>query len=99
MLASMDDIEFQNQSRTLNAEARAYVCSYLKKMGYDYIPSYTSFVIFPIEMDGKEFLKKMMSKKVGVRAFEIMDRNWCRVSIGTMDEMKIFTKALSEVLV
>ena len=98
-MASMDDVEFQTKSRTLNKEAREYVCSYLKKMGYDYIPSYTSFVIFPIEMDGKEFLKKMISKKVGVRAFEIMDKNWCRVSIGTMDEMKIFTKALSEVLV
>ena len=98
-MASMDDVDFQTKSRTLNKEAREYVCSYLKKMGYDYIPSYTSFVIFPIEMDGKEFLKKMISKKVGVRAFEIMDKNWCRVSIGTMDEMKIFTKALSEVLV
>lgn len=98
-MASMDDVEFQTKSRTLNTEVREYVCAYLKKMGCDYIPSYTSFVIFPIEMDGKEFLKKMTSKKVGVRAFEIMDKNWCRVSIGTMDEMKIFTKALSEVLV
>lgn len=98
-MASMDDIEFQNKSRKLNAETRDYVCSFLKKMGYDYVPSYTNFVIFPIEMDGKEFLKKMSSKKVGVRAFKIMDKNWCRVSLGTMDEMKIFTKALSEVLV
>ncbi len=98
-MASMDDVEFQTKSRTLNTEARDYVCVYLKKMGYDYIPSYTSFVIFPIEMDGKQFLEKMISKKVGVRAFEILGKNWCRVSIGTMDEMKIFTKALSEVLV
>ena len=31
--------------------------------------------------------------------FEIMGKNWCRVSMGTMDEMKIFTAALEKVLV
>ena len=97
-LASMDDVPFQDMSRTKNAEAREYVYESLKKLGYDYVPSSTSFIIFPIEMDGKLFLEKMMDKKVGVRAFEIMGKNWCRVSMGTLDEMKIFTAALTDVL-
>ena len=98
-MASMEDVEFQETSRTKNKEAREYVCTSLKRMGYDYVPSYTSFVIFPIDMDGKVFLKKMLEKKVGVRAFEINGKNWCRVSLGTMDEMKIFTAALTDVLI
>lgn len=98
-MASMDDIEFQNKSRTLNAACREYVYKELKKMDLEYIPSSTSFIIFPIEMDGKEFLKKMTELQVGVRAFEINGKNWCRVSMGTMDEMKIFTAALKKVLV
>ena len=97
-LASMDDVPFQDMSRIKNAEAREYVYGSLKKLDYDFVPSYTSFIIFPIEMDGNLFLEKMMEKKVGVRAFEIMGKNWCRVSMGTLDEMKIFTAALTDVL-
>ena len=97
-LASMDDKEFQQMSREKNAAAREYVYKSLTKLGYDYVPSHTSFVIFPIEMNGKLFLDKMLEKQVGVRAFEFMGKNWCRVSMGTMDEMKIFTAALTDVL-
>ncbi|MBU2973882.1 pyridoxal phosphate-dependent aminotransferase [Zobellia sp. B3R18] len=95
---SMDDVAFQNKSRKLNAECREYVYSVLDKMGYSYVPSSTSFILFPIEMEGKEFLEKMTAQRVGVRAFDIMDKNWCRVSMGTMEEMEIFGAALQKVL-
>ncbi|AYN68740.1 histidinol-phosphate aminotransferase family protein [Euzebyella marina] len=97
--ASMDDVEFQNKSRKLNAECREFVYSTLEKMGYEYVPSSTSFILFPIEMEGEKFLEKMTAQGVGVRAFDIMDKNWCRVSMGTMEEMKIFSTALQKVLV
>jgi len=97
--ASMDDVAFQGKSRKLNAECRDYTTNSLKSMGFEPIPSYTSFIIFPIEMEGKAFLEKMTEQKVGVRAFEIAGKNWCRVSMGTMDEMKLFTAALQKVLV
>jgi histidinol-phosphate aminotransferase len=63
-------------------------------MDFDYIPSHTNFVMFPIVWDGKEYLKKMADENVAVRSFDIMDKTWCRVSIGTMDEMKMFVSAL-----
>jgi histidinol-phosphate aminotransferase len=66
-------------------------------MGYKYIPSYTNFVIFPVNMGGKEFLGKMAAKGVMVRAFDIQNKPWCRVSIGTMDEMKMFVGALQDI--
>ncbi len=97
-LASMDDVAFQDRSRTLNAQAKNHVYENLKKLGYDYVPSSTSFILFPINMDGKIFLEKMAERKIGVRAFKIMDKNWCRVSMGTLDEMKMFTAALKEVV-
>lgn len=96
--ASMDDIEFQNMSRLKNADCREFVYNVLNQMGYDYVPSSTSFIIFPIQMEGKEFLTKMTNLKIGVRAFEFMNKNWCRVSMGTMDEMKLFATALKQVL-
>ena len=98
-MAAMDDIAFLDSSKKLNAEARTYTFESLKSMGFEPVPSYTSFMIFPIEMEGKAFLTKMTEQKVGVRAFEFMGKKWCRVSIGTLDEMKLFTAAISKVLV
>ena len=97
-MAAMDDTEFLDKSRTLNTACREYVYQSLDAMGISYVPSYTSFMIFPIEMEGKDFLEKMTALKVGVRAFNFMGKNWCRVSMGTMDEMKIFTSALQNVI-
>ncbi|MEM9324860.1 MAG: histidinol-phosphate transaminase [Bacteroidota bacterium] len=96
--ASMDDVAFHKKSRRLNTEAREYTKGELIKMGFEPVPSVTSFMIFPIEMEGKAFLEKMKQQQVAVRAFDIMDRNWCRVSMGTMDEMKVFVSALGTVL-
>lgn len=98
-MGAMDDAEFLESSRIKNTACREYVYQELGKLGIEYVPSYTSFMIFPIEMEGKAFLQKMTDLKVGVRAFEIMGRNWCRVSMGTMEEMKLFTSALTKVLV
>lgn len=93
-LAAMDDAEFQDMTRKKNGLVKKYVCDELTKMGFDYIPSYTNFLIFPISWDGKEYLKKMSDKGVAVRSFDIMDKTWCRVSMGTMDEMKLFVSTL-----
>ncbi len=98
-MASMDDRAFLAKSRKLNTASRDYTYATLKEMGHEPVPSYTSFMIFPIEMEGKAFLKEMYDLKVGVRSFQFMDKTWCRVSMGTMDEMKLFTDALSKVLV
>jgi len=99
-MAAMDDNAFIEKSRSLNAECREYVYKSLDNLGItSYVPSSTSFIIFPIEMEGQAFLEQMTELKVGVRAFQFMDQNWCRVSMGTMDEMKTFTAALNKVLV
>ncbi|WP_221392455.1 histidinol-phosphate transaminase [Dyadobacter sp. NIV53] len=94
--ASMDDMAFQDMSRAKNAETKAYLCGNLDKMGYKYIPSFTNFVIFPINIPGKEMLTKMSAKGIAVKAFDIQNKPWCRVSLGTMDEMKQFVGALQE---
>ena len=95
--ASMDDSSFQDMTRTKNHEAKNYLLASLDKMGYKYLPSYTNFVIFPINIPGRDFLAKMVAKEIGVKAYDIQDKPWCRVSIGTMDEMKLFVSALQEI--
>lgn len=94
---SLQNDDFLNMSKTKIAEARAYTKDYLTKKGYKFLPSQTNFIIFEIDMEGKEFLKQIYSKQVGVRAFKFWDKNWCRVSMGTMEEMKLFTAAMDEI--
>jgi histidinol-phosphate aminotransferase len=97
-LTAIEDKDFVINSAKWNAEVKDYLYNELENMGIKYVPSHTSFVLFPIQMEGKGFLEKMFSMQVGVRSFEIFDKTYCRVSIGTLDEMKIFTSALKEVL-
>ena len=94
---SMDNSEFLQSCRTKITEARNYTMEFLKENNYSYLPSETNFVIFEIPMEGKAFLKEIYARKVAVRAFKFWDKNWCRVSIGTLDEMKKFTSAINEI--
>ncbi len=77
-------------------ESKMYLYDVLKKEGYDYIPSSTNFVMFPIDMDAERFVEEMMKRGVGVRPWKFNNKNWCRVSIGTMEEMKIFAEAFKQ---
>ena len=97
--ASMKDEAYLKNCKSKIEEARDYTTAYLESRGMDYMPSNTNFVIFPIDMKGDEFLEKIYEKKVVVRAFKFWDQDWCRVSMGTMKEMKYFTEAIDEILV
>lgn len=96
-IASIKDEKFLASCRKWNAESKAYTLDQVTSMGFDPIPSYTSFMIFPIQQEGKTFAGKMMEEGVGIRVYSIADQPWCRVSMGTMDEMKMFTTALKKV--
>lgn len=99
-MASLEDTKFQENTRRWTAEARAYTFEQLTALGYDPIPSYTSFMLFPLEKgtDGKAYLQKMFGEGIGVRFFEVHNKPYCRVSMGTMDEMKMFLNAFKKVM-
>lgn len=96
-MASYKDEEFKKMCKAKNKEARDYTFNSLKKLGFKPVTSNTSFMIFPIDMEPKSYLKKMGEKGVGIRSWIFDDQNWCRVSIGTKDEMVSFITALKEV--
>lgn len=98
-MASLEDTEFQEMSVAGTAAARKQTFDGLTKLGFSPIPSHTSFMIFPIAMKGRPFLDAMFAKGVGVRAFDIFGKDYCRVSMGKPEEMNTFLGALEEVLV
>ncbi len=54
-------------------------------------------MVFPIKMRGDQYIQAMADVGVGIRSWEFKGQQWCRVSIGTMDDMKEFLKALDKV--
>lgn len=96
-IASYQDADWQNHCRTENASARAYTTKALTELGYEVIPSYTNFMLFPIRMKTKSFENQMFANGVGIQTRDFGGQPWCRVSVGTMDEMKTFIDAFKKV--
>ncbi len=95
-LVSYNDREFLDDALAKTNQSKNFLYEVLKKEGYTYIPSSTNFVMFPINMDGERFTGEMMKRGVGVRFWKFNNKNWCRVSIGKMNEMQAFAEAFKE---
>jgi histidinol-phosphate aminotransferase len=96
-MASYKDEEFKKMCKTKNKAARDYTFQALQGLGFSPVASNTSFMIFTIKMKPEKYLARMEDKGVGVRSWVFEEKVWCRVSIGTMDEMKTFIGTLEEV--
>ena len=97
-IASYKDIDWQNHCRAENAKARDYATKALTAMGYDVIPSSTNFILFPIRMKTKAFSEQMFGQGIGIQTREFEGQPYCRVSVGTMDEMGIFIDGFKKVV-
>jgi histidinol-phosphate aminotransferase len=97
-IASLGDESFMKIVREKNAEARAVLTNYLDSKKIFYGKSYTNFVFFPAPADGKTILKKMEESGYLMRIWDYQQKEWCRVSIGTIDEMKGFVKAFQAIV-
>ena len=95
-LASYQDKTFLQGALQKTVASKEFLYKTLKQEGYEYIPSAANFVMFPIKMDGKRFTDEMMKRGVGVRFWQFNNKQWCRVSIGRMDEMQAFATAFKE---
>ncbi|WP_114750746.1 pyridoxal phosphate-dependent aminotransferase [Pleomorphovibrio marinus] len=95
--ASLMDESFIQYSVKKNNEGKKYVYDLLNKLGYDYFPSHTNFILFPIQMDGDIFRKKMMEKQVAIKTWNIEGQNYCRVSMGKSDDLEMFADAFKSV--
>ncbi len=94
---SLKDTEFQEESRRKIVEAREYTTDVLDDMGMDYADSQASFVFFRTGQDITTFQKKMAEQGVQVGRPFPPYTDWCRVSMGTMDQIKAFESALRTV--
>ncbi|MES2524617.1 MAG: histidinol-phosphate transaminase [Gemmatimonadota bacterium] len=89
-IASLKDTEYQEFVKAKNREGRKLLVDALTKAGKRVAPSQTNFVFFhvgrPVAGVQKHFLDRGF--RVG-RTFQPFT-DWCRISVGTPDEMKQF---------
>lgn len=97
-IASYQDKDWQNHCRAENAKARSYTAKALTDMGYEVIPSGANFMLFPIRMKTKPFSDQMFASGIGIQTRDFDGQPYCRVSIGTMDEMAIFMDGFKKVV-
>lgn len=96
--AALEDKEFYNFSLKQIHSGKEQVYATLDALGLRYVPSHTNFIFF---QSGKEinWLQAEFKKRgmlVG-RPFPPYT-DWCRVSIGTPEEVALFNQYLVEVL-
>ena len=96
-IAAYDDQEYLRSAHEKTMVSKEFLYSVLKAEGYEYIPTSANFVMFPIKMDGKRFSEEMFKRGVSIRNWKFNNKDWCRVSIGRMDEMQAFADAFKQI--
>lgn len=92
--ASLQDRAFVRMTREKIAEGRDIVSSYLTSAGIFTVPSFANVVYFALDKFPSGFAQKMEAERIIIREREDAGRRFCRVSIGTPEEMRQFVNVL-----
>lgn len=96
--ASLGDESYMQMVRDKNEAARNVLTNYLDQKQFFYGKSLTNVVFFPAPKSGQSILKGLDEKGYLIRVWEYQGKEWCRVSIGTENEMKGFVQAFEAVI-
>ena len=94
--ASHKDYDFQETSRRRIEEGRQMVYNLFEELNYTYIPSFGSFVFFHTGLPIQAFQKEMLQRNVLVGRPFPPYLDWCRVSIGSKEDMAQFVRAFRD---
>lgn len=97
--ASLQDQAFVKMSLEKIAEGREIVSGYLKSEGIFTVPSFANVVYFALDKFPASktiggFAKQMEERNIIIREGSVGEQRFCRVSMGTPEEMQQFVKVL-----
>ena len=95
--AALKDQAFVKDCKEKIAQSRELCYKTFKELSLEYIPSHTNFILFNIGKIGPDFSQKMQAKNIFVQYRDHFGGKWCRVSMGTIDEMNTFCSALKSI--
>lgn len=95
---ALEDDEFYKFSLAKNVEVKNYIYKLLDDLNLKYIRSHTNFIFFKSGRNINDLMADMRNENVLIgRPFPPM-YDWARISIGTVEESKIFGEALRKVM-
>jgi len=98
-VASLEDQGHIDRECERNAEVRRFTLDFFDKAGYESSETQTNFLFVNLRRPAKEFREACAADKVFVaRDFPPMEKTHCRISLGTMDEMRRATEVFAKVL-
>lgn len=96
---ALDDPDHLKQEVKRNTAVRDYTLDFFRSNGYWTTDSQTNFIFVKTGMTAKAFRDGCAKHKIAVgRDFPPYEKEYARISLGTMDEMKRATEVFREVL-
>jgi histidinol-phosphate aminotransferase len=96
-IASLGDHDFVTDCLEKNRQAKEMCYACFREINLEYIPSSANFILFNIDMIAGRFAEVMTQKNIQVKYRDAYGGKWCRVSMGTIEEMQAFTTACKQV--
>lgn len=94
-LAALKDNEFIERSYEMNKEGKQYLYKEFDELNLKYLPSETNHIFVNVEENSGFVFEELQKRGVIIRPF--MD-GYIRVTIGTLEQNKVFISKLKEVL-
>ena len=99
-IATLESNDYYLENSKRIQEVRAYTVAALERLGFKTVPSLANFIFTRCpKVDGGSLYRELKARGVLVRHWdrpEIVD--WCRVTIGTREQMDIFLDKVREIL-
>ncbi|MBN2190573.1 MAG: histidinol-phosphate transaminase [Candidatus Aureabacteria bacterium] len=97
-LAALDDLKHVKRTLETNAEGIDYIVSNLRRMGVEFIPTSTNFILIKTG-DSKKFFDMLLEKGIIVRPMGSYGLNeYIRVTVGLPSENRNFIRNLEVVM-
>ncbi len=99
-IATLDSGDYYTANGRKIRENRAYTVRELSGLGFETLPSAANFIFTRCPgVEGGELYRRLKSKGVLVRHWEKPEiADWCRVTIGTREQMDVFLDKVREIL-
>ncbi|MFC1713511.1 histidinol-phosphate transaminase [Candidatus Poribacteria bacterium] len=97
--ASLRDRDHVAKSVKINSEGKKYLYSELERIGLDFVPSETNFILVNLKQSGSEVMAELLKEGVIVRpmtGYEFPD--YVRITVGTEEQNTRLIASLEKVL-
>jgi len=101
-VAALEDRAFVRRIRRMTNQVKDYFYAELDRLGLDYVPSHSSFVLVNAGRDGAGLTEQMRERNILISRLGMADdprlTDFVRFSIGTPEELQVSIDALEAIL-